>query len=146
MMNSLTARAVLMGTLVSLGVAMLWTTLAALNPTTNYHLSPLISVLAAPIAARLANSARLRWPIAIITVGVGVIVTVAAALIIHIAGWALGPSFSSHVSPLVELVAVIVVGALAGVAVAVAPLGQRADFQESAEPEETSSRSSSTDH
>ena len=135
-----------MGALGSLAVAVLWTILAALNPATNYHLSPLVAVLAAPMAARVATSGRLRWLIAIATVGVGVIVTVAAALIIHAAGWARGPSFSSNVPPLAELIAVIVVGALAGVAVAVAPLREKGKSHESAESEETSSRSSSTDH
>ena len=62
---------------------MLWMILAALNPTTNYHLSALISVLAAPMAARLTDSG---------------------------------------------------------------PLGEKADSQESAESEDTRSRSSSTDH
>jgi hypothetical protein len=146
MMNSGSARAVLMGTLGSLGVAILWTTLAALKPTTNYHLSPLISVLAAPMVARLTNSRRLRWPIAITTAGIGVMITVATAIIIHAAGWALGPSFSPRVPPLVELIAVIVVGALVGAAVAVAPLGEKADSQDSALSKETRSSSSSTDH
>ncbi|EPR76538.1 hypothetical protein ADILRU_1023 [Leifsonia rubra CMS 76R] len=108
----------LMGVLGSLVVALLWTTLAALNPTTNYHLSPLVAVIAAPAAARMATSGRLRWPIAIVVVGVGLIITVAAAIIIHVAGWARGPSFSSTVTPLAELIAVIAVGALVGAVIA----------------------------
>jgi len=118
-MDRANARVVIVGALGSLAVSALWTTLAALNPTTNYHLSPLVGVLAAPIAARLANSGRLRCPLAIIIVGIGVLVTVATATIIHTAGWARGPSFSASVTPLAELILVIAVGALAGVVVAV---------------------------
>lgn len=132
-MASVKRNPVLMGALGSLAVAVLWTTLAALNPTTNYHLSPLVAVIAAPAAARMATSGRLRWPTAIVTVGVGVIVASASALIIHAAGWARGPSFSSAVTPLAELIAVIVFGALVGAVIAVAPLGAKAGSQESAE-------------
>lgn len=67
------------GALGSLGVTMLWTSLAALNPITNYHLSPLIAVFAASTAARLGGSGPPRWPIAITVVGVGLVVTVTAA-------------------------------------------------------------------
>jgi hypothetical protein len=134
---------VLMGALGSLAMALLWTTLAALNPTTNYHLSPLVAVIAAPAAARLATSGRPRWPAAIATVGVGVIVTGAAAGIIRAAGWARGPSFNSAVTPLAELIAVIVVGAVVGAVIAFAPSRAKADPQDC---EKTRSRSSSTDH
>ena len=126
-MSSSSVRLVLLGALGSLGVAMLWTILAALNPTTNFHLSPLVAVLAAPAAARLANSGRMRGLLAAATVAVGLVVTVAAATAIHAAGWALGPSFSSSVPPLVELAVVIVVGALLGAVVAVTPFGRNAD-------------------
>jgi ethanolamine transporter EutH len=71
------------------------------------------------------------------------IVTSAAALIIHAAGWARGPSFSSAVTPIAELIAAIVVGALVGAVIAVASSRAKADPQES---EKTRLRSSSTDH
>ena len=145
-MSSSSARLLILGALGSLGVAILWTILAALNPTTNYHLSPLVAVLAAPAAARLANSGRLRGLLAVATVAVGIVVTVAAATAIHAAGWALGPSFSSSVPPLAELAAVIMVGALVGAVVAITSFGRNTDSQEPAESEATNSRSSSTDH
>ncbi len=137
---------VLIGGLWSLGFAVLWTTLAALNPTTNYHLSPLVAAIAAPAAVRMTRSGRLRWAGTIAVVGVGLIITIAAAIIINTTGRAQGPSFSPTVSPIAELIAVIVAGALIGAAIAIAPRGAKAGAQESAEFEETSSKSSSAEH
>ncbi|MCY7412525.1 MAG: hypothetical protein LH471_05740 [Salinibacterium sp.] len=127
---------VLIGAFWSLGFAILWTTLAAFNPTTNYHLSPLITALAAPLAARLVDSGRLRWPLAITTVGLGVTIAVAAAIMIDGAGWAPGPSFSADVSPRAELVAVILIGAVIGTVIAIAPSQDHTQVRGASESEQ----------
>ncbi|MBX3099343.1 MAG: hypothetical protein KF761_07145 [Salinibacterium sp.] len=120
-------RSVLAGALGSITVALVWTGLAALNPTTNYHLSPLVAVLAAPAVARMAHSARLPAPLAAISVAVGVVVTALAAEVINSAGWALGPTFTPSVTPLGELVGAIVIGAILGATIAVVPWSAHQD-------------------
>lgn len=139
-------RSLLAGALGSITVALLWTGLAALNPTTSYHLSPLIAVLAAPTVARIAQSTRLPAPQAAITVAIGVVVTAVAAGIIKAAGWALGPTFTWSVTPLAELLGAIVIGAILGAIVAFAPWSAHQDSQDASESEATIRSNSSTDH
>lgn len=115
----------LAGAFGSITVALLWTGLAALNPTTNYHLSPLIAVLAAPAVARMAHSARLPAALAATTVAIGVATTGIAAAVIMAAGWAHGPTFNSGVTPLEELLGAIAIGTTLGAIVAFVP--HRAD-------------------
>jgi hypothetical protein len=139
-------RSLLAGALGSITVALLWTGLAALNPTTNYHLSPLIAVLAAPAVARIAQSGRLPAPVAAITVVTGVAVTAITAGIVNAAGWALGPTFTSYLTPSGELLGAIVIGAVFGAIVSFAPWGVREDSQDASTSEATIRSSSSTDH
>ncbi len=139
-------RALLVGALSSVAVAVLWTGLAALNPTTNYHLSPLVAVLAAPAVARMANSARLPFPMAAITVAIGVALAAIAAAVIAAAGWAHGPTFTSSLTALEELLGAIAIGMALGVIVAFMPVSAHQNPQNGLESEATIRKSSSTDH
>lgn len=139
-------RSLLAGALGSITVALLWTGLAALNPTTNFHSSPLIAVLAAPAVARIAQSTRLPALVAAITVVIGVVVTAITAGIINASGWALGPTFTSSMTPLGELLGAIVIGAVLGALVAFVPRGVQEDSQDASTSKATIRSSSSTDH
>ncbi|MDJ0336124.1 hypothetical protein QMG83_12900 [Salinibacterium sp. G-O1] len=125
-------------------ISLLWIILAAVTPTTNYHLAPLVAVLAAPTTARMTTTTRLRAPLSVATVAVGVAVTTVAAVLIQVAGWAQGPSFSPSITPLTELVVLIAVGGVLGAVIASVPFGDKPATQDPAAS--TSSRSSSTDH
>lgn len=141
-----TRRALLIGALATVAVAVLWTGLAALNPTTNYHLSPLIAVLAAPAVARIAHSGRLPFPWAAMSIAIGVAGAAIAAAVIAAAGWAHGPTFTSTVTPLGELVGAITIGAVLGLIIAIVPQDARQDSYDSAESAATIRKRSSTDH
>lgn len=127
-------------------MAALWTGLAALNSTTNYHLSPLIAVLAAPAVARMAHAARLPASLAAATVAIGLAIAGLAAAVITAAGWAHGPTFSSGVTALEELLGAIAIGTTLGALVAFVPRKADQDSQDATESEATIRRSSSTDH
>lgn len=128
----------------SIAVALLWIALAAATPTTNYHLSPLVAVVAAPTVARALSGARLATVPALTAVGIGVAVSSATAVTIHNAGWSQGPTIADAVSPLVELIGAIAIGAVGGAIVAVIRL--RTSHQVAAKSDETRRRRSSTDH
>ncbi len=137
-------RSVLAGSFGSIAMALLWTWIAALNPTTNYHLAPLIAILAAPTVGRMTQRQPARQ--AAITVAIGVVVTVIAAATINVAGWAHGPTFTSSVTPLAELLGAIAIGAVLGTIIAFAPGRAHHEDEDTPKSEATIRSSSSTDH
>ena len=100
------------GVLSSAAVVTLWALLAWINPETTYHLAPVIAVAASPVVSRMLAEKPLTARVAALTVGVGLALTIASAIVISAVGWMRGPSISPAISPLAELVVVIAVGAV----------------------------------
>lgn len=80
------------------------------------------------------------------SIAVAMLSTGLTALIINAAGWALGPTFTSGVTPLGGLLGANAIGANLGTIVAFVPWGAHQDGQNASESEATMRSSSSTDH
>ncbi len=109
------------GTLASLAVVALWMTLAAVNPTTTYHLSPVVVAAAAPTVARMYYRDRLSTRFAVLSVVIGIVLATAAALTIHALGWSRGPTVDPSISLVAEVAVAIMVGGALGAVTALAP-------------------------
>lgn len=106
------------GTLASLAVVALWGTLAAFNPTTTYHLSPIVVAVAAPTVARMYHRTRLSTRFAVASVLIGVAAATGAALAIHALGWSIGPTIDPSISLFAEVAVAIAIGGAIGAATA----------------------------
>ncbi|MDP3209071.1 MAG: hypothetical protein Q8M65_07970 [Rhodoglobus sp.] len=111
-------RMLILGTLASLAVVAFWGTLAAFNPTTTYHLSPIVVAVAAPTVARMYRGTRMSTKFAVVSVVVGVVAAAAGALAINALGWSTGPTIDPSISLFAEVAVAIVIGAAIGAATA----------------------------
>ncbi|MEQ1736078.1 MAG: hypothetical protein ABL886_06725 [Rhodoglobus sp.] len=102
------------GTLASLAVAGLWATLAAFNPTTTYHLSPIVVAVAAPTVARMYYRDRLSTKFAVASMVIGVVLAAVVAIAINALGWSIGPTIDPAISLFAEVAVAILIGAAIG--------------------------------
>ncbi|WP_430869187.1 hypothetical protein [Demequina aurantiaca] len=115
------ARLILRAAAGSLVIAALWIVLASITPTTNYHLAPMVAVIAAPSTIRLTVPGRPAPVVAVSAVAIGIIVATGSALLIHAAGWDLGHAISTSITTRSETVVVIALGAVIGAVIAALP-------------------------
>ena len=110
-------------------LAVLWLILALINPTTTYHLSPVLVAAAPSVIVRLRSARTLSWRRALATVATGVVVAGITAVILILADALRGPVLAadftaSSGNAFDETVVAIAIGAILGGLFAV--IGRRA--------------------
>lgn len=96
-----------------------WVLLAVTSPTTTYHFAPAVVAAAWPVARRMRVGQRLSAKAVSATVGGGIAVALIVTLALALTGALLGPTFFGSDGAVVEVLVMIAVGALIGVAFAV---------------------------
>lgn len=100
-------------------LAVLWLILALINPTTTYHLSPVLVAAAPSVIVRLRSTRALSWRRALATVTFGIVVAGIATVVLVLANALRGPVLAadftaSSGSALGETVIAIGIGAVLG--------------------------------
>lgn len=100
------------------GIGALWAILAANNPTTTYHLAPLLVAGAGPILSTLDGEVEISAQLLASAAAVGLVTALATAIAIAALGWSQGPSLLPFGGAVTEAVVFAVAGAVGGLAVA----------------------------
>ncbi len=109
-------------------LAVLWLILALINPTTTYHLSPVLVAVAPSVIVRLRSARALSWRWMLTTVASGIVVAGVATVILVLVDALRGPVLAADftASPgnaFEETMVAIAIGAILGGLVAV--IGRR---------------------
>ncbi len=107
-------RAVAEAAAVSVVLALGWTIIALLNPAITYHFASIIVTMAPPFYLRVRTEKRLAAGRAVAASTIGAVVALAAVAVIAALHSMRGPTFLHLGSPLVESLAGIGVGLVAG--------------------------------
>jgi hypothetical protein len=106
-------------------LAGIWVLVAFLNPENDYFLSPILIAGAAPISYRVAKHGPVDLGTAIGSALAGVFTVALTTFLLSYAGRLQGPGLLAIGGPVLEALALGLVGAVIGVIAAVAPVGSR---------------------
>ncbi|GGM62906.1 hypothetical protein GCM10012275_36990 [Longimycelium tulufanense] len=100
--------------LVTLGFALLWALLAVNDPTTTYHLAPLLVAAAWPVSRRWLGGRPVRATAALGDAAAGLVVALATTALLAWRGLLVGPDVTGRTAVVPESVIVAVAGAVLG--------------------------------